>query len=186
MRPGFAAGRTAQPARAGRSLRGRDEQCPAVHPSSHRHSSGSCCPGICATSQDTGDTRFPCPEPQNSDPVRSGSERAGLPGRGTVAAGRLSHRAGARTAWHSHAVGQTLYVTEGIALLGSRAPATPTSAATSTTPASTPNGASAPTSTSSNPAGTLTKKISRHDTRVSRPRRHPRDHPAVHRTQPRR
>jgi quercetin dioxygenase-like cupin family protein len=27
---------------------------------------------------------------------------------------------GARTAWHSHAVGQTLYVTEGIALLGSR------------------------------------------------------------------
>lgn len=27
---------------------------------------------------------------------------------------------GARTAWHSHAVGQTLYVTEGIALLGTR------------------------------------------------------------------
>ncbi|MEX5635080.1 cupin domain-containing protein [Parafrankia sp. FMc2] len=27
---------------------------------------------------------------------------------------------GARTAWHSHAVGQTLYITEGIALLGTR------------------------------------------------------------------
>ena len=27
---------------------------------------------------------------------------------------------GARTAWHSHAIGQTLYITEGIALLGTR------------------------------------------------------------------
>jgi quercetin dioxygenase-like cupin family protein len=27
---------------------------------------------------------------------------------------------GARTAWHSHAVGQTLYITEGVALVGTR------------------------------------------------------------------
>jgi quercetin dioxygenase-like cupin family protein len=38
---------------------------------------------------------------------------------GWPAAGCTS-RPGARTAWHSHAVGQTLLITEGIALLGTR------------------------------------------------------------------
>ena len=34
--------------------------------------------------------------------------------------GRVHFTPGARIAWHSHAVGQTLYVTEGIALVGTR------------------------------------------------------------------
>lgn len=38
--------------------------------------------------------------------------------RATVAVVRFSP--GARTAWHSHARGQTLHITEGVALLGSR------------------------------------------------------------------
>ena len=38
--------------------------------------------------------------------------------RATVAMVRFSP--GARTAWHSHARGQTLHITEGVALLGSR------------------------------------------------------------------
>ena len=33
---------------------------------------------------------------------------------------RVRFAPGARTAWHSHAVGQTLHVTQGVALLGSR------------------------------------------------------------------
>jgi quercetin dioxygenase-like cupin family protein len=37
-----------------------------------------------------------------------------------MACGCVHFTPGARTAWHSHAVGQTLYVTEGIALLGTR------------------------------------------------------------------
>ena len=35
-------------------------------------------------------------------------------------AGRVRFAPGARTAWHSHAVGQTLHVTEGVALMGTR------------------------------------------------------------------
>ena len=34
--------------------------------------------------------------------------------------GRVRFAPGARTAWHSHAFGQTLHITEGIALLGIR------------------------------------------------------------------
>jgi quercetin dioxygenase-like cupin family protein len=37
-----------------------------------------------------------------------------------VAAALVHFTPGARTAWHSHALGQTLYVTEGIALVGTR------------------------------------------------------------------
>ena len=37
-----------------------------------------------------------------------------------MACGCVHFTPGARTAWHSHAVGQTLYVTEGTALLGTR------------------------------------------------------------------
>jgi quercetin dioxygenase-like cupin family protein len=37
-----------------------------------------------------------------------------------MACGCVHFTPGARTAWHSHAVGQTRYVTEGIALLGTR------------------------------------------------------------------
>jgi quercetin dioxygenase-like cupin family protein len=37
-----------------------------------------------------------------------------------MACGCVHFTPGARTAWHSHAVGQTLYITEGIALLGTR------------------------------------------------------------------
>ena len=37
-----------------------------------------------------------------------------------VACGCVHFAPGARTAWHSHALGQTLYITEGIALLGTR------------------------------------------------------------------
>ncbi|MGH3158537.1 MAG: (R)-mandelonitrile lyase [Streptosporangiaceae bacterium] len=37
-----------------------------------------------------------------------------------MACGWVHFTPGARTAWHSHAVGQTLYITEGIALLGTR------------------------------------------------------------------
>jgi quercetin dioxygenase-like cupin family protein len=33
---------------------------------------------------------------------------------------RVRFTPGARTAWHSHAVGQTLHVTEGVALMGTR------------------------------------------------------------------
>ncbi|HZX03396.1 (R)-mandelonitrile lyase [Kribbella sp.] len=33
---------------------------------------------------------------------------------------RVRFAPGARTAWHSHAVGQTLHITEGVALLGTR------------------------------------------------------------------
>lgn len=33
---------------------------------------------------------------------------------------RVRFTPGARTAWHSHALGQTLHVTEGVALLGTR------------------------------------------------------------------
>lgn len=34
--------------------------------------------------------------------------------------GRVRFAPGARTAWHSHAFGQTLHITEGVALLGTR------------------------------------------------------------------
>jgi quercetin dioxygenase-like cupin family protein len=34
--------------------------------------------------------------------------------------GKVRFAPGARTAWHSHALGQTIHVTEGVALLGSR------------------------------------------------------------------
>jgi quercetin dioxygenase-like cupin family protein len=37
-----------------------------------------------------------------------------------MACGWVHFAPGARTAWHSHAVGQTLLITEGIALLGTR------------------------------------------------------------------
>ena len=37
-----------------------------------------------------------------------------------LACGWVHFTAGARTAWHSHAVGQTLLITEGVALLGTR------------------------------------------------------------------
>ena len=37
-----------------------------------------------------------------------------------MACGWVHFTPGARTAWHSHAVGQTLFITEGIALLGTR------------------------------------------------------------------
>lgn len=37
-----------------------------------------------------------------------------------MACGRVHFAPGARTAWHSHAVGQTLVITEGIALVGTR------------------------------------------------------------------
>jgi len=37
-----------------------------------------------------------------------------------MACGWVHFTPGARTAWHSHAVGQTLLITEGIALLGTR------------------------------------------------------------------
>ena len=37
-----------------------------------------------------------------------------------MAGGWVHFTPGARTAWHSHAVGQTLLITEGIALLGTR------------------------------------------------------------------
>jgi quercetin dioxygenase-like cupin family protein len=37
-----------------------------------------------------------------------------------MACGWVHFTPGARTAWHSHAVGQTLLITEGIALLGNR------------------------------------------------------------------
>ena len=62
-------------------------------------------------------------------PIYSGDE----PSRMTVALVRFTP--GARTNWHSHAVGQTLHVTEGVGLVGTRdgrssgcAPATPSSA----------------------------------------------------------
>jgi quercetin dioxygenase-like cupin family protein len=48
------------------------------------------------------------------DPIASGQE----PSRIRVSAVRFTP--GARTAWHSHAVGQTLYVTEGAGLVQSR------------------------------------------------------------------
>ena len=35
-------------------------------------------------------------------------------------AGRVRFAPGARTAWHSHPLGQTLHVTEGVALMGTR------------------------------------------------------------------
>ncbi len=47
-------------------------------------------------------------------PVHSGSE----PSRLTVALVRFTP--GARTHWHRHAVGQTLHVTEGVGLVGTR------------------------------------------------------------------
>jgi quercetin dioxygenase-like cupin family protein len=47
-------------------------------------------------------------------PIYSGTE----PSRMTVALVRFTP--GARTSWHSHAVGQTLHVTEGIGLVGTR------------------------------------------------------------------
>lgn len=47
-------------------------------------------------------------------PIYSGQE----PSRMTVALVRFTP--GARTNWHSHAVGQTLHVTEGIGLVGTR------------------------------------------------------------------
>jgi quercetin dioxygenase-like cupin family protein len=47
-------------------------------------------------------------------PVYSGTE----PSRMTVALVRFTP--GARTNWHSHAVGQTLHVTEGVGLVGTR------------------------------------------------------------------
>jgi quercetin dioxygenase-like cupin family protein len=37
-----------------------------------------------------------------------------------MACGCVRFTPGARTAWHSHAMGQTLYITEGIALVGTR------------------------------------------------------------------
>ena len=37
-----------------------------------------------------------------------------------MACGCVHFTPGARTAWHSHAVGQTLYITEGTALIGTR------------------------------------------------------------------
>lgn len=37
-----------------------------------------------------------------------------------MACGWVHFTPGARTAWHSHAVGQTLIITEGVALVGSR------------------------------------------------------------------
>jgi len=37
-----------------------------------------------------------------------------------MACNRVHFAPGARTAWHSHALGQTLYVTEGTALVGTR------------------------------------------------------------------
>jgi hypothetical protein len=37
-----------------------------------------------------------------------------------MACGCVHFTPGARTAWHSHVVGQTLYITEGVALLGTR------------------------------------------------------------------
>ena len=47
-------------------------------------------------------------------PIHSGTE----PSRMTVALVRFTP--GARTNWHSHAVGQTLHVTEGVGLVGTR------------------------------------------------------------------
>jgi quercetin dioxygenase-like cupin family protein len=47
-------------------------------------------------------------------PISSGEE----PSRMTVALVRFTP--GARTHWHSHAVGQTLHVTEGVGLVGTR------------------------------------------------------------------
>ena len=47
-------------------------------------------------------------------PIYSGTE----PSRMTVALVRFTP--GARTNWHSHAVGQTLHVTEGVGLVGTR------------------------------------------------------------------
>jgi quercetin dioxygenase-like cupin family protein len=47
-------------------------------------------------------------------PIHSGSE----PSRMTVALVRFAP--GARTNWHRHAVGQTLHVTEGVGLVGTR------------------------------------------------------------------
>jgi quercetin dioxygenase-like cupin family protein len=47
-------------------------------------------------------------------PIYSGAE----PSRMTVALVRFTP--GARTNWHSHAVGQTLHVTEGVGLVGTR------------------------------------------------------------------
>ena len=41
-------------------------------------------------------------------------------GRSRVSATAVHFTPGARTAWHSHAVGQTLLITEGTALLGAR------------------------------------------------------------------
>jgi hypothetical protein len=49
------------------------------------------------------------------DPVHS---RKAEPSR--MACGCVHFTPGARTAWHSHAVGQTLLISEGIALLGTR------------------------------------------------------------------
>ena len=62
-------------------------------------------------------------------PIYNGTE----PSRMSVALVRFTP--GAHTNWHSHAVGQTLHVTEGVGLVGTRdgrccasAPATPSSA----------------------------------------------------------
>jgi quercetin dioxygenase-like cupin family protein len=49
------------------------------------------------------------------DPVHS---RKAEPSR--MACGCVHFTPGARTAWHSHAVGQTLLISEGVALLGTR------------------------------------------------------------------
>lgn len=37
-----------------------------------------------------------------------------------MVAARVRFTPGARTAWHSHALGQTLHITEGVALIGTR------------------------------------------------------------------
>ena len=78
-------------------------------------------------------------------PIYNGTE----PSRMTVALVRFTP--GARTNWHRHAVGQTLHVTEGVGLVGTRdgsvvrasGPATPSSArptrSTGTAPPPTPS-----------------------------------------------
>ena len=48
------------------------------------------------------------------DPVAAPTEQS------RVSATAVHFTPGARTAWHSHAVGQTLYITEGTALIGTR------------------------------------------------------------------
>ena len=50
--------------------------------------------------------------------IDAGHGRAAEPSR--MACGWVHFTPAARTAWHSHAVGQTLLITEGIALLGTR------------------------------------------------------------------